>query len=181
VLLPITPFHRDFGVLRKHRRARIQSFTGVVRPLGDARPGWKVLRVLGNLLALPGFDQNSSEHVRDEMVPAGAAFVAGLDNGVSGVSLSLTETTGELQRIADVPIYFADPIARRAPSLQKTRDAVAPTARMNAATLARLVVTDGAPVRISQGSWRGCSHRQSRRNGTCGLCSHLCSVMPDDG
>ncbi|MEF8768584.1 MAG: NADH-quinone oxidoreductase subunit NuoG [Candidatus Accumulibacter phosphatis] len=151
VLLPITPFTETSGSF-VNTEGRIQSFTGVVRPLGDARPGWKVLRVLGNLLALPGFDQNSSEHVRDEMVPAGAAFVAGLDNGVSGVSLSLTETTGELQRIADVPIYFADPIARRAPSLQKTRDAVAPTARMNAATLARLVVTDGAPVRISQGS-----------------------------
>ncbi|MBL8407346.1 MAG: molybdopterin-dependent oxidoreductase, partial [Candidatus Accumulibacter sp.] len=151
VLLPITPFTETSGSF-VNTEGRIQSFTGVVRPLGDARPGWKVLRVLGNLLALPGFDQNSSEQVRDEMVPAGAAFVAGLDNGVSGVSLSLTETTGELQRIADVPIYFADPIARRAPSLQKTRDAVAPTARMNAATLARLVVTDGAPVRISQGS-----------------------------
>jgi NADH-quinone oxidoreductase subunit G len=58
-----------------------------------------------------------------------------------------------LQRIADVPIYFADPLARRAPALQKTRDAVAPTARMNAATLARQsVVTDGAPVRVRQGS-----------------------------
>ena len=151
VLLPITPFTETSGSF-VNTEGRIQSFTGVVRPLGDARPGWKVLRVLGNLLALPGFDQNSSEHVRDEMLPAGAAFVAGLDNSVSGVSLSVTVTTGELQRIADVPIYFADPIARRAPSLQKTRDAVAPTARMNAATLARLVVTDGAPVRISQGS-----------------------------
>ncbi len=151
VLLPITPFTETSGSF-VNTEGRIQSFTGVVRPLGDARPGWKVLRVLGNLLALPGFDQNSSEHVRDEMLPAGAAFVAGLDNSVSGVSLSVTVTTGELQRIADVPIYFADPIARRAPSLQKTRDAVAPTARMNAATLARLVVTDGVPVRIRQGN-----------------------------
>jgi NADH-quinone oxidoreductase subunit G len=114
------------------------------------------------------------------MVPAGAAFVAGLDNGVSGVSLSLMETTGELQRIADVPIYFADPLARRAPALQKTRDAVAPTARMNAATLARLVVTDGAPVRLRQGSGEAVLTARADENGTCGLCSGRCSAC-DDG
>ncbi len=153
VLLPITPFTETSGSF-VNTEGRIQSFTGVVRPFGDARPGWKVLRVLGNLLALAGFDQNSSEQVRDEMVPAGSPFVAGLDNRVSGVplSLSLMAPAGELQRIADVPIYFADPLARHAPALQKTRDAVAPTARMNAATLARLAVTDGAPVRLRQGN-----------------------------
>ena len=151
VLLPITPFTETSGSF-VNTEGRIQSFTGVVRPLGDARPGWKVLRVLGNLLALAGFDQNSSEQVRDEIVPAGTTFVAGLDNRVSGVPLSLMVTAGELQRIADVPIYFADPLARRAAALQKTRDAVAPTARMNAATLARLAVTDGAPVRLRQGN-----------------------------
>lgn len=151
VLLPITPFTETSGSF-VNTEGRIQSFTGVVRPLGDARPGWKVLRVLGNLLALAGFDQNSSEQVRDEIVPAGTTFVAGLDNRVSDVRLSLMVTAGELQRIADVPIYFADPLARRASALQKTRDAVAPTARMNAATLARLAVTDGVPVRLRQGN-----------------------------
>ncbi|KFB68674.1 NADH-quinone oxidoreductase subunit NuoG [Candidatus Accumulibacter vicinus] len=151
VLLPITPFTETSGSF-VNTEGRIQSFTGVVRPLGDARPGWKVLRVLGNLLALAGFDQNSSEQVRDEIVPAGTTFVAGLDNRVSDVPLSLMVTAGELQRIADVPIYFADPLARRASALQKTRDAVAPTARMNAATLARLAVTDGVPVRLRQGN-----------------------------
>ena len=151
VLLPITPFTETSGSF-VNTEGRIQSFTGVVRPLGDARPGWKVLRVLGNLLTLAGFDQNSSEQVRDEIVPAGTTFVAGLDNRVSDVPLSLMVTAGELQRIADVPIYFADPLARRASALQKTRDAVAPTARMNAATLARLAVTDGVPVRLRQGN-----------------------------
>jgi NADH dehydrogenase/NADH:ubiquinone oxidoreductase subunit G len=53
VLLPITPFTETSGSF-VNTEGRIQSFTGVVRPLGDARPGWKVLRVLGNLLALPG-------------------------------------------------------------------------------------------------------------------------------
>jgi NADH-quinone oxidoreductase subunit G len=62
----------------------------------------------------------------------------------------LPAAAGGLQRVADVPIYFADPLARRAPALQKTRDAAAPTARMRAQTLQTLGVTDGAAVRVRQ-------------------------------
>jgi len=151
VLLPIAPFTETSGTF-VNAEGRVQSFTGVVRPLGDARPGWKVLRVLGNLLALPGFDQDSSEQVRDEIIPAGDDFVAGLNSRLNGVPWSLTARGGGLQRVADVPIYFADPLVRRAPALQKTHAAAAPTARMNAQTLATLGLTDGVPVRIRQGS-----------------------------
>ena len=151
VLLPITPFTETSGTF-VNAEGRVQSFNGVVRPLGDARPGWKVLRVLGNLLALPGFDQDTSEQVRDEIIPAGQALLSGLDNSLSGLPWSLTAASGSLQRVADVPIYFADPLARRAPALQKTHAAAAPTARMSAQTLATLGLTDGLPVRLRQGS-----------------------------
>jgi NADH-quinone oxidoreductase subunit G len=150
VLLPTTPFTETSGTFI-NTEGRVQSFSGVVRPLGDARPGWKVLRVLGNVLALPGFDYDSSEQVRDEIIPAGCEFVAGLDNGLSGIALSLAAAPSGLQRVADVPIYFADPLARRSPALQKTADATVPTARMNAATLAQAGVADGAQVRVKQG------------------------------
>ena len=100
----------------------VQSFNGVVRPLGDARPGWKVLRVLGNLLALPGFDYDSSEQVRAEIVPAGEGFVGGLSNDLERGAWLLADAGEGLQRVTDVPIYFSDPLARRAPALQKTRD-----------------------------------------------------------
>jgi NADH-quinone oxidoreductase subunit G len=112
---------------------RVQSFNGVVRPLGEARPGWKVLRVLGSLLAVPGFDYDSSEEVRDEVLPAGEDFVDGLGNEVSAVpcvSWSLISVPGGLQRVAEVPIYSADLLARRAAALQKTHDALPPSARM---------------------------------------------------
>jgi NADH-quinone oxidoreductase subunit G len=150
VLLPTTPFTETSGTFI-NTEGRVQSFSGVVRPLGDARPAWKVLRVLGNVLALPGFDYDSSEQVRDEIIPAGCEFVAGLDNGLSGIALSLAAAPSGLQRVADVPIYFADPLARRSPALQKTADATVPTARMNAATLAQAGVADGAQVRVKQG------------------------------
>ncbi len=150
VLLPITPFTETSGTF-VNAEGRVQSFNGVVRPLAEARPGWKVLRVLGSLLALPGFEYDSSEQVRDEIVPAGAQFVAGLDNGISGVSWSLTTVPAGLQRVADVPIHFADPLVRRAAALQKTHDAAPPTARMNSETLATLGVSDGVSVRVRQG------------------------------
>ena len=148
VLLPITPFTETSGTY-VNCEGRIQSFNGVVRPFADSRPAWKVLRVIGNLLALPGFDQDSSEQVRDEVVPPGATFAGGLDNALRAAPLSLSAGSG-LQRVADVPIYFADPLARRAPALQKTHDAAAPTVRMSEQTLQTLGLTDGAPVRVRQ-------------------------------
>ena len=151
-LLPITPFSETSGTF-VNTEGRVQSFNGVVRPQGDSRPGWKVLRVLGNVLALPGFDYDSSEQVRDEIVPTGSVFVAGLDSGINGpgaVNLAASATAPALQRIADVPINFADPLARRSPALQQTHDAIAPCARMNAATLKQHGLSAGAQVRVKQ-------------------------------
>jgi NADH-quinone oxidoreductase subunit G len=121
-----------------------------VKPLGEARPAWKVLRVLGNLLGLAGFDHDNSEQVRDEAAKPGEV-AAKLDNRLSGVALQLAGASGGLQRIADVPIYFSDAIVRRTASLQQTRDAAAPRAWMNAALLARLGLQDGQAVKVRQG------------------------------
>jgi NADH-quinone oxidoreductase subunit G len=108
---------------------------------------------LGNVLNLDGFAYNTSEEVRDEVLGHGVEFASGLDNGLSDVSVSPTVTeVGGLQRIADVPINFADPMARRSPALQQTADAIAPNARMNGSTLAQLGLADLAKVRIKQGS-----------------------------
>ncbi len=154
VLLPITPYTETSGTF-VNTEGRVQSFNGVVRPLGEARPGWKVLRVLGSLLAVPGFDYDSSEQVRDEVLPAGEEFVGGLDNQVTAVpcvSWSLISVPGGLQRVADVPIYSADLLARRAAALQKTQDALPPSARICTETLQALSLSDGASVRVRQGS-----------------------------
>jgi NADH-quinone oxidoreductase subunit G len=123
--------------------------------LGETRPAWKVLRVLGNLLELGGFDFNSSEDVRAEALACGKeipAFVSGLDNAIDGLSLDLSPVaTSGLQRIADVPIHFADSLVRRSPALQQTGDAEAPLARMNPATLASLGLADGQRVKVGAG------------------------------
>jgi len=150
VLLPVAPFSETSGSY-VNSEGRLQSFSGVCRPLGDTRPAWKVLRVLGNVLAIPGFDYESSEQIRDEIVLPGSRFVGGLDNAIRSDVSVLDAASDGLQRIADVPIYFADPLVRRGLALQLTRDAAVPSARMCAAMLAQLGITDGAHVRVRQG------------------------------
>jgi len=149
VMLPVTPYTETSGTF-VNTEGRLQSFNSVVRPAGDARPGWKVLRVLGNALGIDGFGYNTSEAVRAEACPGGDVATR-LDNAISGVPLTLPDATPGLQRVADVPIYFADPIVRRAPSLQRTRDAQPPLAYLNAASLTGLGITPGQRVRVRQG------------------------------
>ena len=155
VLLPIAPFTETSGTF-VNAEGRMQSFNGVVKPLGDARPAWKVLRVLGNLLGLAGFDYDSSEQVRDEIIKPDEV-AARLDNRLNAMALQAPaaaaglHTVAGLQRVTDVPIYFSDGIVRRAASLQQTRDAAAPRAWMNAALMAKLGVKEGQPVKLKQG------------------------------
>lgn len=146
VMLPIAPYTETSGTF-VNCEGREQSFNAVARPLGDTRPAWKVLRVMGNLLQLAGFDHADSESVRAEALNSQSA--ARLDNGIElGVAQGVKPAVTGLERVADVPIYFADPLVRRAPSLQKTRDAAMPMARMSTSTLASLGLSGGERVRV---------------------------------
>jgi NADH-quinone oxidoreductase subunit G len=123
VLLPIAPYTETPGTF-VNAEGRVQSFHAVVKPLGETRPGWKVLRVLGNLLGLPGFDFDSAPEVLAAArgpQDAGQAFVQGarLDNSTSA-AIDLTEVPG---RPVSAAIYQLDSMVRRAPSLQQTADA----------------------------------------------------------
>jgi NADH-quinone oxidoreductase subunit G len=147
VLLPTTPFSETSGTFVS-TEGRVQSFYAAAKPLGDARPAWKVLRVLGNLLDQSGFDYNSSEDVRTEALGGKPEFVAGLDNAIDGVAMKFGPAVSGIERIADVPIHFADPLVRRSPALQLAADSAAPAARMNAAMLAKVGVASGAAVKL---------------------------------
>jgi NADH-quinone oxidoreductase subunit G len=151
VLLPIAPFTETAGSF-VNAEGRLQSFTGVVQPAGDARPAWKVLRVLGNLLGLPGFNQETADEVRAEALGDPAKLAARLDNG-SSAAIDLVAATEGLQRLADVPIYATDALVRRAPSLQLTADArLAAAASLPAALWQQLGLSAGDHVRVAQGS-----------------------------
>jgi NADH-quinone oxidoreductase subunit G len=124
LLLPIGSFAETSGTY-VNCEGQWQSQTGAAAPLGEARPGWKVLRVLGNLLDLPGFDYQSSEDVRDELRALCERSAAHDYRGAhvvtpAGVARAAA-AAGEV-RVVDVPMYQTDALVRRAPSLQKTRE-----------------------------------------------------------
>ena len=152
VLLPIVPFTETAGTF-VNTEGTVQGFRGVVKPLGEARPAWKVLRVLGNLLGLAGFDYDSAEEVRRDVLGDGSGVAAHLDNRLqpaTAAAIAPARSEG-VQRIAEVPIHAADAIVRRAPSLQKTRDAAPPVAWVNNALADRLGLRSGDLVRVAQG------------------------------
>ena len=149
VLLPISPFTETAGTFI-NTEGRAQSFQGVVQPLGETRPAWKVLRVLGNLLGLAGFDQQSADDVRIEALGADNKNI-NKNNNLNMVLAGGAAAGSALQRIAETPIYAADAIVRRAPSLQKTHDGLPPVASMNRALADQWGLREGDGVRVHQG------------------------------
>jgi NADH-quinone oxidoreductase subunit G len=152
VLLPIAPFTETSGTYI-NTEGRVQTFNGVMAPLGETRPAWKVLRVLGNMLGLPGFEYETPEQVRAEVLPAGSDMSAWLDNGLEDFTAQIAASEiGGIQRIGEVPIYQADPIVRRADSLQRTSDAAPPVASMRGDLMGKLGISAGEKVRVKQGT-----------------------------
>ncbi|MBX5460168.1 MAG: NADH-quinone oxidoreductase subunit G [Steroidobacteraceae bacterium] len=122
VMLPIGTFAETSGTF-VNLEGRWQSYAGAAQPVGEARPGWKVLRVLGNVLNLDGFEYLSSEEVRDELrracADAQVAPYAG-SHRVNGAPAAAP--------IVELNMYQADALVRRAPALQKTREGRTPPA-----------------------------------------------------
>lgn len=126
VLLPIAPFTETSGSF-VNAEGRLQSFHAVVRPLGETRPGWKVLRVLANLMDLSGTDFETSQEVLAQITgmtgDSSAVPVEQLNNHSDAVVSDLAGVAGEAPAAA--AIYQLDGLVRRSPSLQATRDGLA--------------------------------------------------------
>jgi NADH-quinone oxidoreductase subunit G len=126
VLLPIAPFTETSGSF-VNAEGRLQSFHAVVKPLGDTRPAWKVLRVLGNLLGLSGFDADSSQAVLAAALPGAAAGqcvdAARLSNADAGAGPAAADQSPARAQPCVASIYQLDSLVRRAPSLLLTADA----------------------------------------------------------
>jgi len=174
VLLPVAPFTETAGTF-VNIEGRSQTFQGVVPPLGETRPAWKVLRVLGNLLHLEGFGFESVDDVRDEIKVVAGEPADRLANtmDMSAVKAALNRTADvntppkttpvvnntadssieqiAVERIGEVPIYQVDGIVRRAPALQQTRDAQFERVSMHGGLIEKLGLGPGDRVRICQG------------------------------
>ena len=150
-LLPIAPFTETSGTFIS-TEGRVQSFNGVVLPLAETRPAWKVLRVIGNLAGLPGFEYDSSEAVRRDAIGDGNVL-SRLNNSLRAVPVAhIAGDTIEMERIGEVAPYQADAIVRRAAALQKSAVGAPPVATMHGMDLTRLGINDGDSIKISQGS-----------------------------
>jgi NADH-quinone oxidoreductase subunit G len=153
ILLPIAPFTETSGTFMS-MEGRVQSFQAVTKPLGECRPGWKVLRVLANTLGLEGFDFNSSEEVKNAIFnnekPSAVVWRSLNNNLKELVEIQINIKKDGLQRIGEVPQYESDPIVRRSPPLQKTKYNIRPMARMCAEQMALLGLVEGDIVLARQ-------------------------------
>jgi NADH-quinone oxidoreductase subunit G len=153
ILLPIAPFSETSGTFMS-MEGRVQSFAAAVKPLGECRPAWKVLRVLANTLGLPGFDYETSEQVKQAIFAGekpSAVVWRSLNNNLKDlVEIQINIKHDGLQRIGEVPQYESDPIVRRSMPLKKTKYNIKPMARMSAAQLADLGLQEGDQVLVKQ-------------------------------
>ena len=121
LLLPIGTFAESSGTY-VNVAGTWQSFAGVASPVGEARPAWKVLRVLGNLLDADGFDYVTSEDVRDEI--AGQLGDVESNNQInSAVTHSAPNGADAVESEIDIPLYAADGLVRHSAALQMTPEA----------------------------------------------------------
>jgi len=123
VLLPAGTFAETAGTYVS-LEGRWQSQSGAAKPLGAARPAWKILRVLGNLLDLPAFDYQSSEQVRDELKARleAAAATAGAGAALEPFMRAVPWPAARLESVIDLGMYEIDPVLRRARALRRTVD-----------------------------------------------------------
>ncbi len=146
VLLPAGTFGETSGTY-VNAEGRWQSFTGMTKPVGEARPAWKILWVLGNLCELPGFEYQSSEDVRDELKKTLGELKS--DNLFSGTRIVMPAASiNGFRRVAEVPLYSTDMLVRRAGPLQETRDADTSWVRLSLADAKRMTVTDSESVTV---------------------------------
>ncbi|CAM3769687.1 NADH-quinone oxidoreductase subunit NuoG [Polynucleobacter brandtiae] len=148
VILPITPFTETVSTF-VNAEGVVQTIQPAVKPLGDSRPAWKVLRVLGGLLNLDGFLFNAPEEVLGEAL---SEDYCSLLNNQGTASVSMTPVGTGLERVSDIASYSGDSIVRRSPALQLTRDAK----RGNQVGLGQKLFTEmglkeGDAVRVTQG------------------------------
>jgi NADH-quinone oxidoreductase subunit G len=145
VLLPLAPFTETDGTF-VNAEGRFQSFNAAVTPAGEARPGWKILRVLGNLFKLDGFDYTTSAGVLAEIQQNHTPSARPKERRFVPVP-----AVKGLQRIAEVPMYSIDPLVRRATALQETRDNTGPVARMHPREAQKQGVGSSARLRVIAG------------------------------
>ena len=151
VILPISVFAETAGTF-VNAEGKWQSYQGAVQPLEDARPAWKVLRVLGNLFELEGFDYVSVDEVRSEIESATASLVVSTTSEWR-CPTSLSTGSNGLMRVGHLPLYAVDSLVRRSEPLQATRDTIMAAAYINSKTASQQGLSANQEVRVVQAQY----------------------------
>ncbi|MBU3593797.1 NADH-quinone oxidoreductase subunit G [Polynucleobacter sp. 71A-WALBACH] len=150
VILPISTFTETVSTF-VNAEGRAQTIQPAVKPLGDSRPAWKVLRVLGGLLNLDGFLYNMPEEVLGEALPENYCTKLSNQSKTTSLNNANAAQSSGLERLSDVGIYAGDQIVRRAPALQLTRDAKRGNqVGLGQALFNELGLKEGDAVRVTQ-------------------------------
>ena len=144
ILLPLAALPETDGSCL-NLDGRSQAFKAAIRPPGEAREGWKILRRLGEMLGVEGFDFTGLGEVVDTLSAAAAMNV-----GQTRLGDPLSGDQVELARIGDVPIYAGDTLVRRSPPLQASTHAAPPIARIHPSMVERLGLGEVSEVRVVQ-------------------------------
>ena len=150
VLLPMAAFTESAGHFL-NCEGRVQHANAAASPLGESRPAWKILRVLGNFLDLSGFSYVSLDEVNADL-PRHTAPVSAHMNAWEIPAPRPGGGNGGLQRLLDMPMYRGDPILRNAPALQQTADNPPPAAHLNPATIDDIGLTADREVVVKNGA-----------------------------
>jgi NADH-quinone oxidoreductase subunit G len=154
VIFPLAPIAESEGSLFNLNGDSI-GYSPAGRVAGEARPGWKILRRLGDGLGLEGFGQTSLVDLQTEMHAVfKSAEVIGrveVEHTWTGVSPYRTQPDAGLYRVGEVPMYSADALCRRTPALQQTVHAQNEFVGLNPEDAVGLGLADGALARVGQG------------------------------
>lgn len=149
VILPMAQFTETSGSFVNFQ-GEVQTFDGAMKPHGVSRPAWKILRVIGNLVDLEGFEFEDSEQVRTEALSASEHRKPDNQCGKPETELNLCSAVDGLQRLGGVPIYSIDALVRRAPALQQTNDGWESGMRISTTLAAQLGMSEGDSVVLKQ-------------------------------
>ncbi len=150
VILPIGAFGETAGTF-VNAEGRWQTFAGVGRPIGEARPAWRVFRVLGNLLSLDRFEYNAPDEIHAELQGLWERQGNPSNGGWQGRPAEPWLGHGSLVRAGNTAIYGTDPLVRRGEALQRTPHAGAARPTLSPATAQQLGVNDGDWISLDQG------------------------------